>query len=159
MFKKILNRPPEKAVPATPQVPAAPSAIVAPVHSPESVLHAVTEQLRQVRGELSVFGPRLSRALAGKDWTLASKTLLDLVDTAAELSARLAPVRQETMELVPAPAAAEDNGGDGWNEAAVGLLEVGIPALLLEDDGIAAHARQLARRARQDAADGKLGML
>jgi diguanylate cyclase len=153
MFKNALNRPSEKAEPATT------SAIPAPVHSPESVLHAVTEQLRQVRGELSVFGPRLSRALAGQDWTLASKTLLDLVDTAAELSARLAPVRRETIELAPAPAAAEDNGGDGWNEAAVGLLEVGIPALLLEDDGIAAQARQLARRARQGAADGKGDML
>jgi diguanylate cyclase len=146
MFKNVFNRPPDKAEAA------AGLASPAPAHSPESVLHAVTEQLRQARGELSVFGPRLSRALAGQDWTLASKTLLDLVDTAAELSARQAPARRETVETAPG---APDDPGKDWKDAAVALLESGITTLLPEDDGMAAQARQLARRVRQGAADGK----
>lgn len=72
------------------------------MHDPEAVLHVVTEQLLQAKGELSVFGPRLSRALAQQDWALASRTLLDLVETSAELSTRVAPARRETVALAPA---------------------------------------------------------
>jgi diguanylate cyclase len=115
------------------------------------VLKAVTEQLRQAKGELSVFGPRLSRALNTQDWPLASKTLIDLVDTAAELSARLAPVRREPAE--PAPVAVSDDAADRWKETTVGLLEHGIPALLPAGDAMAEQAQQVAGQVGQGAPD------
>jgi hypothetical protein len=61
MFKKVLKRPVDKGEPA------APTANPAPLHTAETVLQAVSEQLRQAKGELSVFGPRLSRALVQQD--------------------------------------------------------------------------------------------
>ena len=96
MFKKIRNRPSEMIQPTVSATTAVPA------HTPETVLRTVTEQLLHARGELSVFGPRLSRALAQEDWMLATRTLLDLVATAAELSSRLAPVRHEAVERAPA---------------------------------------------------------
>ena len=95
-----------------------------------------------------MFGPRLNRALDQEDWLLATRTLLDLVDTAAELSTRLAPVRREAAE--PAPAADADAGDAAWKEAAwkeaaARLLEEGIPALQPTNDALAHQARQTAR--------------
>ena len=137
MFKKVLKRPSENGESTTP------SASPAPLHTADTVLQAVSEQLRHAKGELSVFGPRLSRALDQEDWLLATRTLLDLVNTAAELSTRLAPVRREAAE--PAPAAAADTGDAAWKEAAARLLEEGIPALLPPNDPLAHQARQTAR--------------
>ena len=147
MFKKVLKRPVENVEPATP------AASSAPLHTAATVLQAVSEQLRQAKGELSVFGPRLSRALAQQDWLLANRTLLDLVDTAAELSNRLAPVRREATEPAPAPAAG--TGDAAWKEAAVMLLEVGIPALLLANDALACQAMQTAQEIAQIAPEQK----
>ena len=141
MFKKVLNRPLDKAEPA------APAALPVPEHGPDTVLEAVTEQLRQAKGELSVFGPRLSRALNTRDWLLATKTLTDLVDTAAELSARLSPVRRELAE--PAPAAVSDGAAGRWRGTTAGLLEHGIPALLPAGDVMAAQAQEVAAKVAQ----------
>jgi hypothetical protein len=41
----------------------------------EAVLRLLPEQLRPLRGQMSVFAPRLARALDQADWALASKTL------------------------------------------------------------------------------------
>ncbi len=150
MFKKSLNRPSETAgYPGSADRPAR-------VHDPETVLHAVMEQLRQAKGELSVFGPRLSRALAQKDWALASRTLLDLVETSAELSTRVAPARRETVALAPATVKVSDNSTAHWKNAAVALLGDGIPALLPADDAMAEQSRQVARRVLQADAAGDM---
>lgn len=109
--------------------------------TPESMLRLLLEQLRPLRGEMSVFAPRLGRALDQADWALAGRTLLDLVQMAAELSGR-EPVRRERMELQP-PAVA-----DAWQAAAAGLLESGMPALLAAGDPLATRARSAAARVR-----------
>lgn len=141
MFKKIRNRPSEVLLLTVS------AAMPSLAHSPETVLHAVTEQLLHARGELSVFGPRLSRALAQEDWVLATRTLLDLVETAADLSMRLAPVRRDAVEL--APAVVEDRGTVAWKDAAIALLENGIPALLPDGDPMVDRARHVACEVRQ----------
>lgn len=148
MFKKTPFRPAAKIPLASP----APSAAVSPEQGAITVLHAVSEQLRPAKGELSVFGPRLGRALQHDDWTLATRTLLDLVDVAAELSARLAPVRRETAE--PVAAAATDTGSAAWQSATMALLADGIPALLPAGDALAEHAAGMARQFTQGPADG-----
>jgi diguanylate cyclase len=153
MFKKVLKRPVER------DEPAAPSASPAPQHTAETVLQAVAEQLRQAKGELSVFGPRLSRALIQQDWLLANRTLLDLVDTAAELSTRLAPVRRVAAEPPPPPAAVPGTADVDWKQAAVMLLEIGIPAILPADDALARLAMQMAWEIRQIAPDGETDAL
>jgi diguanylate cyclase len=153
MFKRVLKLPLEKGEPATP------AASPAPLHTAETVLQAVSEQLRQAKGELSVFGPRLSRALVQQDWLLATRTLLDLVDTAAELSTRLAPVRREAAQPASAPVAVSRTGDVGWKQAAVMLLENVIPALLPADDPLARQARQTASEVQQIAPDGKTDAL
>jgi diguanylate cyclase len=153
MFKKVLKRPVERGEPA------APLASLAPQHTAETVLQAVAEQLCQAKGELSVFGPRLSRSLVQQDWLLANRTLLDLVDTAAELSTRLAPVRRETAEPAPAPAAIQCTADVGWKQAAVMLLENGVPAILPADDALAHQAKETARAVQQFAPDGKTDAL
>ena len=141
MFKKIRNRPSEMIQPTVSATTAVPA------HTPATVLRTVTEQLLHARGELSVFGPRLSRALAQEDWMLATQTLLDLVATVAELSSRLSPVRHGAIER--APAVAQGSGTAEWKNAAVALLENGIPALLPEGDTMADRARQAAREVGQ----------
>ena len=143
MFKKVPKTAPASADSAMSSASAAPAA------GPDSVLEAVTGQLRQAKGELSVFGARLSRALVLQDWPLATRTLLDLVDTAAELSARPAPVGRVAVELTPAP----HRDGAGWKEATVALLENAIPDLLGADDAMAHQARQTARGIEQVVAD------
>lgn len=104
---------------------------------PEAVLRLLLEQLRPLRGELSVFAPRLGRALDQSDWSLASKTLMDLVEIAAELSSR-APVRRDVMELAPPSCAGE------WQAAAAMLLDRGMPSLLPAGDTLALRARSAA---------------
>ena len=147
MLKKVLNRSPEAAAPAT--APSAP----ADAGGPESVLQSVSEQLRQAKGELSVFGARLGRALDQSDWALATKTLLDLVESGAELSNRLPVVRREPVEA-PAVIGAASVEAE-WKRAAASLLENGIPALLPADDAMAVQARLSARQLREtDAGPG-----
>jgi diguanylate cyclase len=87
--------------------------------------------------------------------------LLDLVDTAAELSTRLAPVRRDAAEpaSAPPPVAASGSGDAGWKQAAVMLLENAIPALLPADDALARLARQTAREVQQIAPDRKADAL
>jgi len=109
----------------------------APPVGPEAVLRLLLEQLRPLRGELSVFAPRLGRALDQSDWSLASKTLKDLVAIAAELSSR-APVRRDVMELAPPSCAGE------WQAAAAMLLDRGMPSLLPAGDALALRARSAA---------------
>ena len=113
MLKRVLNIQPA-AAPA-----AAPPAEAAVTLTPEAVLRLLLEQLRPLRGEMSVFAPRLGRALDQADWALASRTLLDLVQMATELSGR-APARRESIEL-EAPA-----GADAWQSATAMLLECEI---------------------------------
>src|SRR5215218_9604879 len=96
----------------------------------EAVLRLLPEQLRPLRGEMSVFAPRLARALDQADWALASKTLLDLVAIATELSHR-APPRQEAITFEPPSGAAE------WQAATAMLLDSGLPALLPAGDALA----------------------
>jgi diguanylate cyclase len=84
-----------------------------------------------------VFAPRLGRALDQADWPLASKTLLDLVEIAAELSSR-APVRRDAIELPPPSSAGE------WQAAAAMLLERGMLSLLAADDALSLRARTAA---------------
>lgn len=135
MLKRVLNIQPA-AAPA-----AAPPAEAAVTLTPEAVLRLLLEQLRPLRGEMSVFAPRLGRALDQADWALASRTLLDLVQMATELSGR-APARRETIDL-EAPA-----GADAWQSATAMLLECGMPALLAAGDALATRARSAAGRVR-----------
>ncbi|MBV0881254.1 diguanylate cyclase [Noviherbaspirillum sp. L7-7A] len=132
MLKRVLNIQPA-AVTLAPVSQADP----APVIGPETVLRLLFEQLRPLLGELSVFAPRLGRALDQADWPLASKTLRDLVEIAAELSSR-APVRRDAIELPPPSSAGE------WQAAAAMLLERGMPSLLAADGALVQRARTAA---------------
>lgn len=113
----------------------------APPIGPEAVLRLLLEQLRPLRGELSVFAPRLGRALDQSDWPLASRTLMDLVEIAAELSSR-APVRRDVIELAPPSCAGE------WQAATAMLLDRGMPSLLPAGDALALRARSAAGRVK-----------
>lgn len=136
MLKRVLN-----IQPAAQAIAAMHQAEPAPPIGPEAVLRLLLEQLRPLRGEMSVFAPRLGRALDQADWPLASKTLLDLVEIAAELSSR-APVKRDTIELPPPSCAGE------WQAATAMLLERGMPSLLLAGDALALRARSAAGRVR-----------
>lgn len=150
MFKKVLGQSIEKAAPA-------PSSVnPALVESAGNVLHAVAEQLLQARGELSVFGSRLNRSLHREDWPLATRTLLDLVETSAELSTRVAPARHEAADHLlsrQAPSAVSDASAAAWKGSVSALLETGIPALLPADAAIAEQVRQAARQVEKSGLD------
>jgi diguanylate cyclase len=137
MLKRVLNiQPTAEAIVTAPQRAPAPPA------GPEAVLRLLLEQLRPLRGEMSVFAPRLARALDQADWALASKTLLDLVAIAAELSHR-APPRQEAITFEPPSGAAE------WQAATAMLLDSGLPALLPAGDALATRSRNAAERVKK----------
>ncbi|MFL6717974.1 MAG: hypothetical protein ACJ8G3_16630, partial [Burkholderiaceae bacterium] len=138
MLRRVLNIQPT-AVPVAAALeaePAEPAEPAAPI-GPEEVLRMLYEQLRPLRGEMSVFAPRLGRALDQADWALASRTLLDLVKIAAALSGR-APQRRE-IGAIETPARAGE-----WQAATAMLLDRGMPALLSAGDALAVRARSAA---------------
>ena len=146
MFKKVPNTRREKAETASPP------AMTAPVETAEHVLRLVSEQLRQAKGELSVFGSRLNRAVVHEDWPMASKTLHDLLHTAAGLSHGHAPV--QSAPVVLEAAITPDSRSNEWKTAAVALLDNGIPSLLAEGDHFSERARQTARQFQALTGDG-----
>lgn len=145
MFKKTPSSLQEKA-----EIAASPAA--KPVNTPELVLQLVSEQLRLAKGELSVFGSRLNRAVVQEDWPMAFQTLHDLVHTAAGLTYSPAPV--QPAAVVQEPAVATDRDEDEWKAAAVSLLNRGIPALLAHGDHFSERARQTAHQFQSLPADG-----
>ena len=145
MFKKVPSNLREKA-----ELTVAPAA--KPVDTAELVLRLVSEQLRLAKGELSVFGSRLNRAVAQQDWPMASQTLHDLVHTAAGLTHSSAFV--EHGAAMPEPAVAIDRDGDAWKAATVSLLNRAVPALLAHEDPFSERARQTAHLLQSLPADG-----